>query len=86
MPELPEVETTRRGLAPAIEGRRLERLSIYQNQLRWPILPDLADILRDQILLTCRRRGKYLLFYFESGVLLVHLGMSGCNGVLSPSR
>ena len=77
MPELPEVETTRRGLAPAIEGQRLERLSIYQNQLRWPILPDLADILRDQILLTCRRRGKYLLFYFESGVLLVHLGMSG---------
>ena len=77
MPELPEVETTRRGLAPAIEGQRLRKLSIYQNQLRWPILPDLPEILSDQILLTCQRRGKYLLFYFERGALLIHLGMSG---------
>lgn len=77
MPELPEVETTRRGLAPAIEGHRLKKLSVYQHQLRWPILPDLAEILSDQILLSCRRRGKYLLLHFERGVLLVHLGMSG---------
>lgn len=77
MPELPEVETTRRGLAPAIEGQRLKKLSIYQKQLRWPILPDLAEILSEQLLLSCERRGKYLLLYFESGVLLVHLGMSG---------
>ncbi len=77
MPELPEVETTRRGLAPAIEGQRLKKLSIYQYQLRWPILPDLTKLLSDQILIKCERRGKYLLLYFETGVLLVHLGMSG---------
>ena len=77
MPELPEVETTRRGLAPAIEGQRLKKLSVYQKQLRWPILPDLAEILSEKTLLTCGRRGKYLLFYFDNGVLLVHLGMSG---------
>lgn len=77
MPELPEVETTRRGLAPAIEGQRLRKLSIYQNQLRWPILPELAEILSEQILIKCERRGKYLLLHFENGVLLVHLGMSG---------
>lgn len=77
MPELPEVETTRRGLAPAIEGQRLKKLSIYQNQLRWPILPELTELLSEQILIKCERRGKYLLLHFESGVLLVHLGMSG---------
>ena len=67
MPELPEVETTRRGLAPAIEGQRLKKLSIYQYQLRWPILPDLTELLSDQILIKCERRGKYLLLYFETG-------------------
>lgn len=77
MPELPEVETTRRGLAPAIEGQRLKQLSIYQAQLRWPILPELRQILSGQLLIKCERRGKYLLLHFESGVLLVHLGMSG---------
>ncbi|WP_432786288.1 Formamidopyrimidine-DNA glycosylase [Oligella sp. MSHR50489EDL] len=77
MPELPEVETTRRGLAPAIEGQRLKKLSIYQTQLRWPILPELTEILSGQLLIKCERRGKYLLLHFESGVLLVHLGMSG---------
>ncbi|WP_028357698.1 bifunctional DNA-formamidopyrimidine glycosylase/DNA-(apurinic or apyrimidinic site) lyase [Brackiella oedipodis] len=88
MPELPEVETTRRALAPYMTGQRLRGLIIHNGQLRWPVQSDLADRLVGQRLLRCERRGKYLLWYFEHGVLLVHLGMSGslrlcpCNELL----
>jgi len=75
MPELPEVETTRRGLAPLIEGHRLTEVRIREHRLRWPV--DLPASLPDQRLRSIERRAKYLLFTFETGTLLIHLGMSG---------
>lgn len=77
MPELPEVETTRRGIAPELSGRSVTGVTIRNGRLRHPIPPDLAQTLADQPLLAVERRAKYLLFRFPRGSLLVHLGMSG---------
>ena len=77
MPELPEVETTRRGLAPHLTGRRLTAMTVRDHRLRWPIDPTLAKHLKGSTLRGIARRGKYLLFDFGGGTLLVHLGMSG---------
>lgn len=77
MPELPEVETTRRGIAAHIEGKIIADISIRQHQLRWPIPNELPSLLRRRKVVRIDRRGKYLLFYFSHGVLLIHLGMSG---------
>ena len=77
MPELPEVETTLRGIAPHITHKTLSRVVIRQPKLRWPIPEDLSEILSGQIVQSCRRRAKYLLIEWETGVLLIHLGMSG---------
>jgi formamidopyrimidine-DNA glycosylase len=77
MPELPEVETTRRGLLPHLVGRRLRGAVVRNGNLRWPVPRDLAKRLRGEEVLGIRRRGKYLLFDCGSGHLLVHLGMSG---------
>jgi formamidopyrimidine-DNA glycosylase len=77
MPELPEVETTRRGIAPIITGQPLRRLVVRNPRLRWPVPDDLPAILRDQIVLACDRRGKYLLLRFAHGTQIIHLGMSG---------
>ena len=77
MPELPEVEITRRGLAPGIEGRTLTGVSVRQPRLRYPVpLEELAALI-GQPLRTIGRRGKYLLFDFGTGQVLSHLGMSG---------
>lgn len=77
MPELPEVETTRRGLEPLIVGRRIETLSIRERRLRWPIARDLRAKLEGQQISKLARRGKYLIVHTQVGDLLVHLGMSG---------
>jgi len=77
MPELPEVETTRRAIAPLISGQRLERLLVYESRMRWPIPRELPAQVRGQRVLACTRRGKYLLIQFEHGTQIVHLGMSG---------
>jgi len=77
MPELPEVETTRRGLLPHVVGRRIRGVVVRNAALRWPVPPDLARILRGEEVVDLRRRGKYLLFDCRRGHLLVHLGMSG---------
>jgi formamidopyrimidine-DNA glycosylase len=77
MPELPEVETTLRGIAPHLLKRQVTRLVVRQPRLRWPIPEDLPALLAGQTLLGLRRRGKYLLFEFAHGHALVHLGMSG---------
>ncbi|GAB5412683.1 MAG: bifunctional DNA-formamidopyrimidine glycosylase/DNA-(apurinic or apyrimidinic site) lyase [Congregibacter sp.] len=82
MPELPEVETTRRGLRAYCEGRQIAAIHLRETRLRWPVLKDLAQRLRGQTILSLDRRAKYLLFRVESGVLLVHLGMSGSLRVL----
>ena len=77
MPELPEVETTRRGLLPHLLGRRIRGAVVRNRSLRWPVTRDLGGKLRGEEVLAIRRRGKYLLFDLRSGHLLVHLGMSG---------
>lgn len=77
MPELPEVETTRRGISPHVLNRQVEALTVRQPSLRWPIPADLAQQLIGRLLQSIVRRGKYLIFGFEHGHLLVHLGMSG---------
>ncbi len=77
MPELPEVETTRRGISVHIIGDKIEYIEIRQRQLRWKIPEDLHVYLVHKTLLSIERRAKYLLLNFESGTLLIHLGMSG---------
>jgi formamidopyrimidine-DNA glycosylase len=77
VPELPEVETTRRGIAPLLTGKTLVQIHSYQASLRWPVPVDQLETLAGQTLLTITRRGKYLLFQFPTGYLLAHLGMSG---------
>jgi formamidopyrimidine-DNA glycosylase len=82
VPELPEVETTRRGVAPYAEGHRVESLLVREPRLRWPVPADLPEILQGQRIERIERRGKYLLFHTAAGALLLHLGMSGSLRVL----
>lgn len=77
MPELPEVETTRRGILPHVKQQRIAAIDIRQNQLRWPITPGLKKQLTDKSVLDIQRRAKYILLRFAHGTLLIHLGMSG---------
>jgi len=76
MPELPEVETTRRGLLPLI-GNVVKSVTIRHPTLRWPIPQHLLQTLHNQTLRGLTRRAKYILCEYDSGVLLLHLGMSG---------
>jgi len=77
MPELPEVETTLRGIAPHTLNRIVSKVIIRQPRLRWPIPVEFESLLTQQKLLGITRRGKYLLFQFDHGHALIHLGMSG---------
>jgi formamidopyrimidine-DNA glycosylase len=86
MPELPEVETVRRGLAPVMEGRRIIRATVNRPDLRWPFPPGMADRLTGTRVHTLRRRSKYILADLSSGeTLLIHLGMSG-RMLISPPK
>ena len=78
MPELPEVETVRRGLLPHLEGHVLARAEARRPDLRWPLPPDLVQVLTGARVTALRRRSKYILADLEErGTLLLHLGMSG---------
>ena len=78
MPELPEVETVRRGLAPALEGARLVHVEVRRPDLRWPFPRDMAERLTGATIRALGRRSKYLLLQLDTGeTLIVHLGMSG---------
>jgi formamidopyrimidine-DNA glycosylase len=78
MPELPEVETVRRGLAPVMEGARFTKVEVNRADLRWPFPKDFAKRLQGQTVLGLGRRAKYLIADLSSGdVLVMHLGMSG---------
>lgn len=77
MPELPEVEVTRRGVAPYLEGQVVTGVTLRHAGLRWPFPAGLAETLRGHAILGTGRRGKYLLIHFGHGTLIVHLGMSG---------
>ncbi|MBC7684127.1 MAG: bifunctional DNA-formamidopyrimidine glycosylase/DNA-(apurinic or apyrimidinic site) lyase [Bdellovibrionales bacterium] len=82
MPELPEVEVTRRGVAPHIEGRVVDSVLVRRDGLRWPFPPGLSELLAGRTVTHTGRRGKYLLIGFEHGTLIIHLGMSGHLRVL----
>jgi len=82
MPELPEVETTRRGLMPLLEGRRIIGVTLRRPDLRWPIPEAIAGRLPGQRIDTVARRAKYLLLHTAAGSALWHLGMSGVMRVL----
>ena len=78
MPELPEVETVRRGLEPAMEGARFAEVEVHRGDLRWPLPKDFARRLKGKTVTGLGRRAKYLLVDLSSGeVLVMHLGMSG---------
>jgi formamidopyrimidine-DNA glycosylase len=82
VPELPEVETTRRGIAPHVIGQRVRALELRTRMLRWPIPPSLPRLLAGQRIESVERRAKYLLLHVASGDVIVHLGMSGSLRVL----
>ncbi|HET6725531.1 MAG TPA: bifunctional DNA-formamidopyrimidine glycosylase/DNA-(apurinic or apyrimidinic site) lyase [Gammaproteobacteria bacterium] len=82
MPELPEVETARRGVAPHLEGRIVRETIVRQRQLRWPVPAELETTLAGARIESVQRRGKYLLIETAPGTLIVHLGMSGSLRVL----
>ena len=83
MPELPEVETTKRGLEPLIVNQVVKRAILYRDNLRWDIPKHLPTTLASQTILAINRRGKYLLIEFKVGTLIIHLGMSGSIKVVS---
>ena len=85
MPELPEVEVTRLGIAPHLIGRKISAVKVIDGRLRWPVPPKLASILQDQQVHSIERRGKYLLMELDAGYLLLHLGMTGTLRVLPAS-
>ena len=83
MPELPEVEVTRRGLAPQLAGRRISAVEVREPRLRWPV-PTEVRALAGRTVRAVNRRGKYLLLDCGDGHLIVHLGMSGSLRLLPP--
>ncbi|HHT00724.1 MAG TPA: bifunctional DNA-formamidopyrimidine glycosylase/DNA-(apurinic or apyrimidinic site) lyase [Thiomicrospira sp.] len=82
MPELPEVETTRKGIQPKVDQQTISKVIVRNGHLRWPVDSDLAEKLTGLSVLKVGRRGKYLLLETQNGTLLIHLGMSGNLRVL----
>ncbi len=83
MPELPEVETTRRGVEPHVLGKPIKSVLVRQASLRWPVSPELGQVLTGQSFSAIERRAKYLLFQSQAGRMMVHLGMSGSLRIAS---
>ncbi len=77
MPELPEVETTRRRLAPRVEGRRIDAVSLRRGDLRWPIDREIGEMLPGARIVRVGRRAKYLILETDRGAAISHFGMSG---------
>ena len=84
MPELPEVETTRRGIEPFLSGRMIQRVHVREPRLRWPV--ELPEHLSGSTVLSVSRRAKYILMDTAKGALIVHLGMSGSLRVVQPDE
>jgi formamidopyrimidine-DNA glycosylase len=84
MPELPEVETTCRGIRPHIVGHRIAGVRIRNRALRWPVPEDLPQLLEGLRIHNVRRRAKYILIDIDGGTLIVHLGMSGSLRIVEP--
>ncbi len=77
MPELPEVETSRRGIEPYLVGEHIDKIIIREKRLRWPVRPNVVKQLTDQTVVSVSRRAKYLLINTSNGSAMIHLGMSG---------
>jgi formamidopyrimidine-DNA glycosylase len=86
VPELPEVETTKRGLEPLILNRRILSAHIYKKKLRWEIPSHLIETLKQKTIHNISRRAKYLLIELSDGQLVIHLGMSGSMSVAPSSE
>lgn len=86
MPELPEVEVTKLGIAPHIEGKKIVRVQVRQPRLRRPVPSALAESLPDAHIVRIQRRAKYLLFDCDIGLMVIHLGMSGSLRILLPEH
>ena len=90
MPELPEVETTCRGIAPHVLGHRIVRTVVRNRELRWPVARKLEATITGQTVHRLTRRAKYLLFTLDTGTLIMHLGMSGSlrivNAIVAPEK
>lgn len=86
MPELPEVETTRLGILPHVVGGKISEVIVQRSDLRWPVSPELSEMV-GEVFVSVKRRSKYLLLEADSGkVVLVHLGMSGSLRLVPPSE
>jgi len=85
VPELPEVETTRRGIEPHVVGRRISQLLVHERRLRWPVDPAIVTTFAGRAIQRAGRRAKYLLLQTDAGTLILHLGMSGSLRVLPAS-
>ncbi len=83
MPELPEVETTLRGIIPHIKHQLIDKVSVRQARLRWPIPIEIKKLLPKQTIIHAWRRGKYILLGTTAGTLILHLGMSGSLRILT---
>lgn len=86
MPELPEVETSRRGIAPHIEGCELQQVIVRNAHLRWPVPTEELRALQGLELQQVSRRGKYLRLHFATGYILIHLGMSGSVRIVTAQQ
>lgn len=86
MPELPEVETTRRGIEPYLVGHYILGLDVRERRLRWPVPAEIGTLVAGRQIVAVDRRGKYLLLRLEEGTLILHLGMSGSLQVLPVGR
>jgi len=86
MPELPEVETTLRGIEPHITGHLIAQFTVHNGSLRWPVTGGISEIVQGQRVVAVTRRAKYLLLQLERGSMMVHLGMSGSLRLVDPSE
>jgi len=84
MPELPEVETTRRGVEPHLFNHTIQDVIVREHRLRWPVPATLKQTLTGLTVRSVDRRAKYLLIHFDTGCLIIHLGMSGSLRVVDP--
>lgn len=84
MPELPEIEVTKRGIAPFVQGQRLRGLEVRNPRLRWSVAPEMGPATTGREIQDVGRRGKYLLLRFNNGTQLIHLGMSGSLRLVEP--
>lgn len=85
MPELPEVETTRLGITPFLQGKTIAAIIVREPRLRLPVTSDISNLCAGKILQNITRRGKYLLLHLSEGYILIHLGMSGHLRIIDSS-